>query len=179
MSRAGVRLLFEDETKRCLCPDRGSSSHPVGRQTRVASPGRSVARWLFGTTDVASGEGVYQVFEHGTSAEFLRHVDDLLQRFPAERLLLVTDRASYHDSDAVRDFLAHMGPRLELLWLPTQSPHLNAIERLWLSLRAHVTRDVFWGTIDRQCQAVCDFLTALDFATVQRLMGTSPCLKTS
>jgi hypothetical protein len=174
-----VRLLFEDETKLCLCPDRGYSYHSVGRQTRVLSPGRSVARWLFGTTDAASGEGLYQVFEHATSAEFLRHLDDLLQLFPAERLLLVTDRASYHDSDAVRDFLAHVGPRLELIWLPTQSPHLNAIERLWLYLRAHVTRDVFWGTIGRQCQAVCEFLDALDLATVQRLMGTSPCLRTS
>jgi hypothetical protein len=50
---------------------------------------------------------------------------------------------------------------------------------VWLYLRAHVTRDVFWGTIGRQCQAVCDFLGALDLATFQSLLGTSPCLKTS
>ena len=102
-----MRLLFQDETKLCLCPDRGSAYHPIGQQTRVASPGRSVARWLFGTVDVATGEGLYQVFPHATSAEFLRHLDDLLQLFPDERLWLVADKASYHDSDAVHDFLAH------------------------------------------------------------------------
>jgi transposase len=171
-----VRLLFEDETKLCLCPDPGSSYHPVGAQTRVASPGRSVARWLFGTVDVATGEGVYQVFRHATAAEFLRHLDDLLQLFPDERLLLVLDQASYHDCDAVRDFLAHVGDRLELVPLPTHSPHLNAIERLWGYLRDHVTRTVFWGTIARQCQAVIAFLRALDLPTFQRLMSTSPCL---
>jgi hypothetical protein len=172
-------LLFEDETKLCLCPDPGSSYRPVGTQTRVASPGHSVARWLFGTVDVITGEGLYQVFPHATSMEFLRHLDDLLQLFPTDRLIVVTDRASYHDSDAVRDFLAHVGERIELVWLPVQSPHLNAIERLWGYLRSHVTRDVFWGTIARQCQAACAFLDALDFATFQRLMGSSPCLRTS
>jgi len=170
----GVRLLFEDETKLCLCPDPGSSYRPVGEQTRVASPGRSVARWLFGTVAVATGEGVYQVFRHATAAEFLRHLDDLLQRFPDEPLLLVLDRASSHACDAVRDFLAHVGDRLELVPLPTHSPHLNAIARLWGYLRDHVTRTVFWGTIARQCQAVIAFLRALDLPTFQRLMSTSP-----
>ena len=172
-----MRLLFQDETKLCLCPDPGSTYHPVGRQTRVPSPGRSTARWLFGTIDVASGEGLYQVFEHATTAEFLRHLDDLLQLFPNERLLLVTDQASYHDSDAVRDFRAHVGDRLEFVPLPTHSPHLNAIERLWGYVRDHVTRNTFWGTLARQCQAVIGFLDALDFATFQTLMSSSPCLR--
>jgi transposase len=174
--RQGQRLLFEDETKLCLCPDRGTDYHVRGEQTRVASPGRSVARWLFGTVDVLTGEGLYQIFEQATSAEFLRHLGELLQLFPNERLRLVTDRASYHDSDAVRDFLAHLSPRLELVWLPTHSPHLNAIERLWNYLRANVTRNLFWGTIARQCEMVRDFLAALDLATFQTLMSSSPCL---
>jgi transposase len=142
----------------------------------VPSPGRSSARWLFGTIDVASGEGLYQVFERATSSEFLRHLDDLLQLFPDEKLLVVTDRASYHDSDAVRDFVAHVQDRLEFVPLPTHSPHLNAIERLWGYLRDHVTRNVFWGTLARECQAVIEFLDALDFPTFQSLMSTTPCL---
>jgi hypothetical protein len=82
-----VRLLFEDETKLCLCPDRGSDYHPAGRQTRVASPGRPVARWLFGTIDVATREGLYQVFPHATSAEFLRHLDVVLPRLSGSSAL--------------------------------------------------------------------------------------------
>jgi hypothetical protein len=52
-------------------------------------------------------------------------------------------------------------------------------EPLWGYLRANVTRGVFWGTIARQCQAACDFLSDLDLATFQRLMSSSPCLRTS
>jgi hypothetical protein len=117
-----MRLLFQDETKLCLCPDPGTDYHPIGCQTRVSSPGRSTARWLFGSIDVASAEGLYQVFEHATTAEFLRHLDDLLQPFPHERLLLVTDQASWHSSDAVRDFQAHVHDRLEFIPLAKSQP---------------------------------------------------------
>jgi hypothetical protein len=55
-------------------------------------------------------------------------------------------------------------------------PRPNDIERLWGDLRGHVTRDVFWGTSARRCQAVADFLRALDGPTLQRLMSTSPCM---
>jgi transposase len=143
----------------------------------VPSPSRSTARWLFGSVDVASGEGLYQAFEHATTAEFLRHLDDLLQLSPDEHLLLVTDQASWHNSDAVRDYLAHVGDRLEFVPLPSHSPHLNAIGRLWGYIRDHVTRNTFWGTLARECQAVVAFLDALDFATFQSLMSTSPCLR--
>jgi transposase len=130
-----------------------------------------------GSIDVASGEGLYQVFEHATTAEFLRHLDDLLQLFPNERLLLVIDQASWHSSDAVRDFQAHVHDRLAFIPLPTHSPHWNALERLWGYVRDHVTRNTFWGTLARECQAVVAFLDALDFATFQTLMSSSPCLR--
>ena len=176
--RQGKRLLFADETKLGRCPDRGTDSPVRGAQTRVASPGRSVARWLLGTVDVLTGEGLDQIYEQATSAEFLRHVDERLPLFPDEPLLLVTDRASYHDSDAVRDFLAQVGARRELVWLPTPSPHRNASERLGNHVRAHVTRNLFWGTIARQYEAVRDVLAALDLATFQTRTGSSPCLAT-
>jgi transposase len=65
-------------------------------------------------------------------------------------------------------------PQLEPL--PAYAPDANPDERLWGYVRDHVTRNVFWGTIARQCQAVSNFLQALDFSTFQRLMSTSPCM---
>src|SRR5262249_51330585 len=127
LRRRGQRLLFRDETRLCLCPDRGSSCQAGDRPTRVRATGHSIARWLFGTVDVVTGAGLHQVFQRATSAEYLRHLDELRQLFADEGLRLVLARAADHDSDAVRDVLAHVGPRLELVWLPTQSPHLTGI----------------------------------------------------
>jgi transposase len=131
-----------------------------------------VARWLFGTVDIQSGEGLYQIYEEATSAEVIRHFDDLLQMFPGEHLLLVMDNASFHQSDAIRDYIAHAEGRLELVPMPTYSPHLNRIEQIWNYLRSKVTRNIFWGTIARLCEAAIDFLRTLDFATFLSVVGT-------
>jgi transposase len=59
-----------------------------------------------------------------TSAAFLRQ----LRAHHPGPLIVIWDNGPAHSGDAIRDFLAHVGPRLELIWLPTQSPHLNAID---------------------------------------------------
>ena len=42
--------------------------------------------------------------------------------------------------------------------------------------RVAYTRNIFWSTISHQSAAVTDFLRAVDLATLQHLMSTSPCL---
>jgi hypothetical protein len=80
LKRASARLPFEDEMKSCLCRTGAAATVPSGPRP-ASPPGHSVARWLFGIVDVATGEGFYHVFPHATSPEFLRHLDDLLQLF--------------------------------------------------------------------------------------------------
>jgi transposase len=52
----------------------------------------------------------------------------------AERFVLYLDRARYYGSPAVKDWLRRH-PEFELEPLPTYSPNLNLIERLWKFLR--------------------------------------------
>jgi transposase len=52
----------------------------------------------------------------------------------AERFVLYLDRARYYGSPVVKDWL-HRHPQFELEPLPTYSPNLNLIERLWKFLR--------------------------------------------
>jgi transposase len=51
-----------------------------------------------------------------------------------ERFLLYLDRARYYGSPVVKDWLRRH-PEFELEPLPTYSPNLNLIERLWMFLR--------------------------------------------
>jgi transposase len=51
-----------------------------------------------------------------------------------ERFVLYLDRARYYRSPVVKDSL-HRHPEFELKPLPTYSPNLNLIERLWKFLR--------------------------------------------
>ena len=51
-----------------------------------------------------------------------------------ERLLVVQDNRSIHTHADVLGALARW-PRIEPVWLPTYSPWLNPIEKLWRWLR--------------------------------------------
>ena len=53
-----------------------------------------------------------------------------------ERFLLYLDRARYYGSPVVKEWLARH-PEFELELLPTYSPNLNLIERLWKFVRKH------------------------------------------
>jgi len=88
-------------------------------------------------------------------------------------LFLVRDNASQHVTPKLDDFLKDNQDRLCLVPLPTYSPHLNLIERLWKYMRDNSTRNVFYVTFDRLCEAVVGWLQALPFERFWSLMGIS------
>ena len=58
-----------------------------------------------------------------------------------------------------------------MVYLPTYSPHLNFIERLWRLLRSQVTRNRFYESLSVLTEAVVAWLEHLPFATACSLMG--------
>jgi transposase len=58
---------------------------------------------------------------------FLKEVLDLIEGF----VILIQDNAPYHTSGKVQDFLQAHKDRLAVYQLPTYSPELNPIERVW------------------------------------------------
>ena len=91
-----------------------------------ASPGHGVARRRCGTVGVVTGAGRGRVVPHATGLGALGHLDALLQRFPAERLHPLTDRASYRAADAVR---AHLGDRVADYAIPERFLVLDELPR--------------------------------------------------
>jgi ABC-type multidrug transport system fused ATPase/permease subunit len=65
--------------------------------------------------------------------------------------------------------------RLELVYLPTYSPHLNHIERLWRVMRSKVTRNRFYESLDAVSKAAVHWLNTLPFAQFCSLMGVDKC----
>jgi transposase len=72
----------------------------------------------------------------------------------------VLDNAPYNKAPAVRKAAAAL--RIQLLYLPTYSPNLNLIERLWKLLKRKVARNRFYPTFADFRAAVQHFLNNLD-----------------
>jgi transposase len=132
--RMGADIAFEDEAG-------------VGVRTRA---GRTWgARGQTPTVDVADRRGGYNVLSIVTARgelqskvveksvdgnPFIAFLEDLLRDRPRPLILLV-DRASFHRSAAVRQFVRTHRTQLRLFFFPAHAPELNPDEQVWNEIK--------------------------------------------
>jgi transposase len=102
-----------------------------GCPRRIPAAGTDKRVTVFGALDYRSGRVQTLMADRGTGARFRQFLEQLVRRWPNDRLVLVLDNVAYHKTAAVRRWLAAHADRITVLWLPTYSPHLNRIERVW------------------------------------------------
>ena len=88
--------------------------------------------------------------------------------------MLVVDNFIIHRSHKTRQALEAYADRLCVVALPTYSPHLNVIERLWKQLRRTVTHNHLFKSIAELLAAVEQFFRHLDAhcADVRSIIGS-------
>jgi transposase len=69
----------------------------------------------------------------------------LLTCLPGMVLHIVLDQAGYHTCAAVKEW-AKANPRIRLRFLPTYSPNLNTIERVWKIMHEHTANNLYSPT---------------------------------
>jgi transposase len=75
-------------------------------------------------------------------------------RYAGETITIVLDNARYQKCDLVLHHAAQLG--IELLYLPSYSPHLNLIERLWRYVRKDCLYSKYYAKFDSFKQALTD-----------------------
>ena len=104
-----------------------------------ADPGEKQRR-IVGGVNAWQGQVTYLDAESITGAVFGQFLRRVHRAYPeAERITVVVDNWPTHEAKAVLKVLAQL-PNLELLFLPTYSPWLNPIEKLWDWLKEAVLR---------------------------------------
>jgi DDE superfamily endonuclease len=90
------------------------------------------------------------------SLAFAGHLQAVAAAYPAhlhKRVVVVIDNAPWHRGQLVRDVLAeHL--HLELYRLPSYSPELNLIERVWRWMRKRATHNRLFDTMAELKSAV-------------------------
>ncbi len=165
-------LIYLDSTDIHWCPDIGQTYTESGQQVKVDTPGYDNP-WLalFGSLAFPSGEGVYSIHEHKRHQELIYHLQLLMNTFPDYFLFVVSDNASAHTTPKVTSFCDDHQEQLEMVFLPTYSPHLNLIERLWRVMRHQVTRNQFFESLDILAKAVVTWFEKYPLSKFCSLMG--------
>lgn len=109
----------------------------IGEQAKILTP----KNWnkcfsVFGVLNPVSGDTVFEIFERKNGKNFITFIELLLKKYPMD-IYLVVDRATYHRSLLVKEWLAK-NTRVHLIYLPPKSPRLNPIEDIWRWLKRAV-----------------------------------------
>jgi transposase len=138
-----VTLVFLDEMGYARWPEpapdwTGTAPAPRPETDRAASPNRL---WrIIGALNALTGRVDFLDAYIVGRAKVIQFYGQLNDAYPAaERLLVVQDNWSIHTHEDVLGALERW-PRIEPVWLPTYSPWLNPIEKLWRWLRQDVLK---------------------------------------
>ena len=166
------KLVFFDATDLHECPDTGNGYAPRGEQIKVDSPGCENP-WcaLLGSLLYPAGEGLYTIHERKRHEEVQAHLELLIQQDLDVFWFAVLDNASAHTTPMLDSFREQNKQSLEFVFLPTYSPHLNLIDRLWRVMRGQVTRNQSYQCLKALCEAIVDWLTRLPFSQFCSIMG--------
>lgn len=154
--------VFQDEVDVNTNPKIGSMWMWKGQQAEVETPGTNEKRYLAGSLNWRTGDLILTEGDKGqgrNSALFIRHLEDLRTRLRCYRTIhVICDNAIFHDSRAVREYLAGCGDRIVIHFLPKYSPDLNPIERIWWHLHEEITRNHRCKTMDELLDQVFEWL---------------------
>lgn len=85
----------------------------------------------------------------------------LLKKHPKGKIHLILDNASHHHHHTLKPFLKKHR-RLKTVFLPTYSPNLNLIERLWRFFHQKVTNNRYFETFEEFRETTVKFFKNLD-----------------
>jgi len=151
-------ILAQDEASLYLQASLCRVWAPVGQTPIVRAAANRDSTHFYGALNLVTGDEVTlrcDLMNAEVTALFLNRV---LLSYPDVPILLLWDRAPWHNGAAIRSVLA-AAPRLELLCFPAGCPELNPQEHVWKATREAVSHNHQKGNLSDLAEA---FLTHLD-----------------
>jgi len=127
--------------------------------------------YVFGALNLVTGQLTTRIVAHGRASRkrptgpsrrrrlqeaFARHLRDIACAYPAARyprVVLIIDNAPWHQGAVITSVLQEW-PHLEVYRLPSDSPQLPVIERLWNVLRRRATHNRLFPRLAQLTQAL-------------------------
>jgi transposase len=130
----GADIYFGDEAGIDLRERSGKTWGAIGHPPNVAVTGK---RGRYNVLSAISSQGslYYWITDEKITAKvfiiFLQQLIDSSQR----PIFLIVDRASFHTSRLVREFIWHHREQIRLFYLPSYSPEINPDEHVWEEIK--------------------------------------------
>jgi len=95
-----------------------------------------------------------------TATQVMEMLDKLAALHVGQKISIVLDNARYQRCKTVQNYAKILG--IELVFLPTYSPNLNLIERVWKLVKSEVLNACYHGTYNTFCNTIISCIGTLD-----------------
>lgn len=113
---------------------------PIGQTPVVKSDGGRSLTHFYGALNLVTGQETVMRTQIMNAAVSVLFLDKLLAAYPDQPILLLWDRAKWHQGPALKAFLA-AHPSLEIFFFPPASPDLNPQEHVWKATRTAISHN--------------------------------------
>jgi transposase len=130
---------------------------PRGQHVMIPTPGHPYQRYGLGAVNYHTGATVVLFRRRKRRREVAARLQALVDKHPTGTLDVAWDHADTHADHEVEAVVRAEAGRLVLLYLPTYSPWLHPIERLWRHFRREVTHGALCVALDALLKAAHAF----------------------
>jgi hypothetical protein len=161
--------LAADETDLRLFPPLRAGWARRGEPAPVPIRGSNAKRVVFGAIHVETGRRLFLARRQQRGVDFEEFLDEIRWRYRGREVALLLDEDSSHTAEDSQMVAEDLG--IELLWLPTRSPHLNPMDHLWRHGKEVVSANHQYESIDDQVERFIGYLSSLSPAEALRKAG--------
>lgn len=130
----------------------------TGKDKLIATSASRTRLNIAGAINLEDMNVISQQFETINSASMIEFFKKVQEAYPsAHKIHLILDQAGYNRSAEVKEFMATEGCRIQIHLLPSYSPNLNPIERLWKVMHEHVSNNHYFSSAKEFRQKIDNF----------------------
>ena len=133
-ARINADIAFEDESGVGMSTHSGSTWGDVGHTPKVLATNK---RGGYNILSIVTAQGAMNYSISEGSVDSSRYIKFLKQLISGREkpLIIIADRASFHKSKKVREFVRENRARIRVYFLPKYSPELNPDEHVWRNIK--------------------------------------------
>jgi transposase len=161
-------LFFFDESQFGTHSKVGHGWFKKGTRTRVKIKLGRHNFYLYSAVNPENGESSSLLAPNVNTDCMNVFLEQMSQYLGTRKAFLVMDCASWHKSKNLK-----VPKNIEIIYLPSYSPELNPVERLWLYIKQNILRNKIYDTIALLESTLCKFLTSLATSTIKQLCYVS------
>jgi len=102
-----------------------------------------------------------------TSVSVVDMLEKLAAKYVGKPIMVILDNARYQTCDLVVNKAAELG--IDLLFLPTYSPNLNLIERVWKFVKSKLLGAAYIDSFEDYSKNISQFIDNLDSANIDKM----------